>query len=106
MAARMLTEQTIHQVTQEAAREARDCGLDDEAFALLVTSKLRLAADQASLEAGRWAPGMFTLAWTMGELSERLDHLQGLVEHLEDTVNEIHAATAPEAARLPRLTAG
>lgn len=101
MAARMLTEETIHAVTQEAAQEARDCGLDDEAFALLVTSKLRLAADQDSLDAGRWAPGVFTLAWNLGELSEQVDRLTGLVQHLEDTLGEVHASVARKPAPRP-----
>ncbi len=63
-----------------------------------MTSKLRLAADQASLEGGRWAPGVFTLAWNLGELSEQVDRLHGLVQHLEDTVNEIHASVARKPA--------
>lgn len=101
MAARMLTEETIHLTTQQAAQEARDCGLNDEAFALLVVSKLRLAADQASLDAGRWAPGVFTVAWTLGELTEQVDRLHGLVQHLEDTVNEVHASVARKPAARP-----
>lgn len=98
MAPVTLTEAEIRTVTTEAAQEARDCGLDDAAFALLVVSRLRLAADEAALEAGAWQPGVFSLAWRIGEMAEQIDRLHGLVEHMGDALGEVHASVARKPA--------
>lgn len=88
--------------TLAAGREAEELCLDEAQTEAHLAMKLRLAADAKALEVGACAPGLAWIAFQLGEfgeLSEQVDQLRALAEHLEDSIGHIEDAVVGKRPR-------